>query len=63
MNKRHWFYIGIFCGAVFGFMAGAMAETVQLPIRVVINNICQMQDKVAARKICDERGWPCPCLK
>jgi hypothetical protein len=26
MNKRHWFYIGIFCGAVFGFMAGAMAE-------------------------------------
>ena len=36
MNKRHWFYIGIFCGAVFGFMAGAMAETVQLPIQAKI---------------------------
>jgi hypothetical protein len=36
MNKRHWFYIGIFCGAVFGFMAGAMAETVQLPITATI---------------------------
>jgi len=63
-NKRNWLTIFVI-GAILvaGFATAGNAARTELPIRAVIVNICQMQDKVEARKICDERGWPCPCVR